>query len=71
MARWLDTPPAESLAAEQLSPLLAHPDITLAAMARQLQVPREALRRRLRALGLPRPPDDAGADGPSDGDAME
>ena len=71
MARWLDTPPAESLAAEQLSPLLAHPDITLAAMARQLQVPREALRRRLRALGLPRPPDDAHADGPSDGDAME
>ncbi|WP_022980021.1 sigma-54 dependent transcriptional regulator [Ideonella sp. B508-1] len=69
MARWLDTPPAESLGAEQLGPLLAQPGITLAAMARQLQVPREALRRRLRALGLPRPPDDAGVDDPSDGDA--
>nr|WP_256490395.1 sigma 54-interacting transcriptional regulator [Ideonella oryzae] len=62
MARWLDTPPAESLAAEQLTPLLARPDATLAAMARQLQVPREALRRRLRALGLPRPPDDTDTD---------
>jgi Zn-dependent peptidase ImmA (M78 family) len=55
--------------------LLARPDITLAEMARELQVPREALRRRLRALGLPRPPDDAG--GPADAeidvdrDAME
>lgn len=63
MARWLDTPAAESLTAEQLAPLLARPDVTLAQLARQLQVPREALRRRLRALGLPRPPDsDAQAD---------
>lgn len=75
MARWLDTPPAESLTAGQLTPLLARPDITLAEMARELQVPREALRRRLRALGLPRPPDDAGGTADAeidvDRDAME
>ncbi|KAB0572857.1 sigma-54-dependent Fis family transcriptional regulator [Ideonella dechloratans] len=73
MARWLDTPPADSLGAEQLAPLLSRPDATLADMARQLQVPREALRRRLRALGLPRPPDEAGGrvDADPDGDAME
>ncbi|MCA6218306.1 sigma-54-dependent Fis family transcriptional regulator [Ideonella sp. B7] len=58
MARLLDAPNPETLPPERLQALLAQPGVTLAEMARDLQVPREALRRRLRTLGLPRPPDE-------------
>lgn len=55
MDRLLQLRPAEDWSREELAPLLAEPGQTLAALATKLRIPREALRRRLRALALPRP----------------
>lgn len=62
LARQPGLRPADHWQADELAALLAQPGVTLVALARQLRCPREALRRRLRSLGLPRPPDDSGPD---------
>ncbi len=60
LARQTDLRPADHWQADQLRPRMAQPGMTLVALARELRCPKEALRRRLRALGLPRLPDGSG-----------
>jgi len=65
LARQPGLRPADHWQADELAQKLSQPGLTMAALARQLRCPREALRRRLRSLGLPRPPDDDEAGQPS------